>query len=162
MSWAFQKDSEVADLFSHHINKMKETGTMDKLWQKIESKMKWGNDATNIQEINELGYDNVVLPFWALMTGVCSAILLLVIEAFAVRRGLETEIKNEEEETVIDVPVSRLEAQAAIETLKKYLSQCEDSKPNVESLKLGEIDRFVRRKNNRSLKQTRLTRYLKT
>ena len=49
----------------------------------------------------------------------------------------------------------------AIDTLKKYLRQCEDSKPDVESLKLGEINRFVTKKNIDSLKQTTLTRFFK-
>ena len=55
------------------------------------------------------------------------------------------------------VLVSGWDAKAAIDTLKKYLRQCEDSKPDVESLKLGEINRFVTKKNIDSLKQTTLT-----
>ena len=46
---------------------------------------------------------------------------------------------EDEEETA----VSGLEAKSAIETLKKYLRQCEDCKSDVGSMKLGEIDLFV-------------------
>ena len=67
----------------------------------------------------------------------------------------------EDEEEEEDIPVSEWDAKAAIDTLKKYLRQCEDSKPDVESLKLGEINRFVTKKNIDSLKQTTLTRFVK-
>ena len=71
-----------------------------------------------------------------------------------VRRELGTDkeietVEDEEEEEYI--PVSGWDAKAAIDTLKKYLRQCEDSKPDVESLKLGEINRFVTKKNIDSL-----------
>ena len=81
-----------------------------------------------------------------------------------VRRELGTDkeietVEDEEEEE--HIPVSGWDAKAAIDTLKKYLRQCEDSKPDVESLKLGEINRFVTKKNIDSLKQTTLTRFFK-
>ena len=50
-------------------------------------------------------------------------------------------LEDEEEEE--NIPVSEWDAKAAIDTLKKYLRQCEDSKPEIESLKLCEINRFV-------------------
>ena len=62
---------------------MQETGTMGKLWQKIERQLKRNNDGSKVQEANVLGFDDVALPFVTLLVGVCAGILLLGIEGVA-------------------------------------------------------------------------------
>ena len=84
---------------------------------------------------------------------------LEVVDVQDEEKGSKEDGGQEEEEE--DVPISAMEAKAAIDLLKKYLRQCEDSKPDVDSLKLGEIDRFVTKRNLEYLKQTSLTRFYK-
>ena len=86
-AWAFQKNSELVDLFNHHLHKMQETGTLDRLWKQIEIKIKKGNDAPKIQEANALGYRNVSVPFSALLTGIIAAIVLLGVETIIFCKG---------------------------------------------------------------------------
>ena len=66
-----------------------------------------------------------------------------------------------EEKYVDDVQVSGMEVKAAIDLIKEYFGQFEDSKLDVDSLKLGDIDRFVTKRNVATLKQTTLTRFFK-
>ena len=60
---------------------MQETGTLDRLWKKVEINIKRENNAPKIQDANALGYENVSVPFSALLGGVFAAILILGIEA---------------------------------------------------------------------------------
>ena len=62
---------------------MLETGTLDKLWQKIERKIVRSPTTAEINSPDELGYENLALPFLALLFGVCVAFLLYGIEAVA-------------------------------------------------------------------------------
>ena len=61
---------------------MKQNGLIDKLRQKFLGEDRFDQDTSKIQleDIYELGYDNVVLPFLALLTGFCVALLQLGIE----------------------------------------------------------------------------------
>ena len=81
MAWAFQKDSVLADVFNYHIHKMKATGNMDRFWLDLARKQNLNKDDTKIQNVNDLGYENVAIPFVALLTGLLAAILHLGIES---------------------------------------------------------------------------------
>ena len=59
---------------------MQVTGTMDRLWQKIEKKKIMNKDDTKIQNVKVVGYENVVFPFLALLVGLLAALLQLGIE----------------------------------------------------------------------------------
>ena len=80
-AWAFQKDSELVDLFDYHLHKMKEIGMRDRLWQEVEKKPIMNQDSINGQGHNAIGYENVAFPFIELLIGLFSASMLLVIEA---------------------------------------------------------------------------------
>ena len=65
---------------------MQETGTMERLWQEIEGKVKRGGSATNIQEARVLGYEHVALPFLILLMGMLLAFLHLGIEGVSKKK----------------------------------------------------------------------------
>ena len=61
---------------------MQATGNMDRFWQQdLARKQNLNKDDTKIQNVNELGYENVAIPFVALLTGLLAAILHLGIES---------------------------------------------------------------------------------
>ena len=106
---------------------MQETGTLDRLWKKIEVNIKKGNDAPKIQEANALGYENVTVPFMALLTGIIAAVLLLGIEGVVFCKG-----KSAEDEYAIDEDFDSKEAAHCIykinELLLKHHSKLKDLK----------------------------------
>ena len=71
----------LADVFNYHIHKMQATGNMDRIWQDLARKQNLNKDDTKIQNVNDLGYENVAIPFVALLTGLLAAILHLGIES---------------------------------------------------------------------------------
>ena len=79
LAWAFQKESELLPIFNYYLETLQETGVMDRL-RKTFMQFSYGNsDASKIQvlDTNGLGYEHVVLPFLALLTGLCMAFMQL-------------------------------------------------------------------------------------
>ena len=84
MAWAFQRESDLIPIFNYHLYKMKQTGIIDRLRQNA-----LGDDdidattSKTLVDTNGLGYENVLFPFIAFLTGVSVAVLLLGIEKAA-------------------------------------------------------------------------------
>ena len=78
LCWAFQKDSELAEVFNYHLQKMRETGTMSYMRQQFNFNKK--KDAGKVQDAHVLGFENVAFPFLALLTGVFLAFIQVGIE----------------------------------------------------------------------------------
>ena len=78
LCWAFQKDSELAEVFNYHLQKMRETGTMSYMRQQFNLNKK--RDARKLQDAHVLGFENVAFPFLALLTGVSLAFIQVGIE----------------------------------------------------------------------------------
>ena len=81
MAWAFQKDSQLLPIFNYHIQKMHQNGLVDRMKHKFIGDHNRDTDVSKIHNIDGLGYDNVAIPFLALLTGLCAAFMQLVIEA---------------------------------------------------------------------------------
>ena len=78
-SWAFQKDSELADVFNHHLQKMKETGTMSRMRQEVVQNVN-KKVAGKVEDANALSFENVAFPFLVLLTGILLSFVQLGIE----------------------------------------------------------------------------------
>ena len=68
ISWAFQKDSPFTKIFNHHINHLRESGSIDKIFPKgeVNGKLcKSGNSA-----INAIRFTNILSAFVALCFGI--------------------------------------------------------------------------------------------
>ena len=79
MAWAFQRESELLPIFKYYLDKMKQTGVINRLRQKFIGNI--GDTGTSkIQDLQGLGYDSVVLPFLTLLIGLCVAFMQLGIE----------------------------------------------------------------------------------
>ena len=81
MAWAFHIESELLPIFNHYLKKMQQIGVIDRLRQKFMGDHKGDTGASKIQEVKGLGYDTVILPFLALLIGLCAALFQLGIEA---------------------------------------------------------------------------------
>ena len=79
------------------------------------------------------------------------------------QNGNEPGTNSEAEDSVDedDISVSGMEAKAAIDLLRKYLTKGKYSSRDVDSMRLGEIDRLVTKMNVASLKESTLSRFLK-
>ena len=82
MAWAFQKESELLPIFNYHLEKLQQTGVMERLRQKMMQYPVGNTDASNIQvqDSNGLGYEHVAFPFLALLFGLCLAFMQLGAE----------------------------------------------------------------------------------
>ena len=80
MAWAFQRESELVPIFKYYLAKMQQTGVIDRLRQKCMHNHNGDTGASKIQDLEGLGYESVVLPFLALLTGLCVAFMQLGIE----------------------------------------------------------------------------------
>ena len=81
---AFQKESELRSMLNYHLEKMEQSGVIDRLHKKfLESQnIHPDTDAIMTKVYDEgIGYDNVVVPFLVLLIGLCVALLQLGIEA---------------------------------------------------------------------------------
>ena len=83
---------------------MKQTGVIDRLRQKFLGVRDIDTDTSrrHVQDINGLGYENVVFPFLALLTGLCVALLQLGIETMIICKkncSDDEEQSNEDEST---------------------------------------------------------------
>ena len=79
MAWAFQRESELVPIFKYYLAKMQQSGVIDRLRQKYIDR-NGDTGASKIQDLQGLGYESVVLPFLALLTGLCVAFMQLGIE----------------------------------------------------------------------------------
>ena len=104
MAWAFEKESELLPLFNYYLEKLQQTGVMDRLRQKMMHFPRGNTDSLKlqVQGINGLGYEHVVLPFLALMIGLCLAFVQLGAETAITRKcsdnkeqSIEVESKSE-------------------------------------------------------------------
>ena len=112
LAWAFQQSSELLPIFNHYLEKMQQTGVMDKLQNKFIGDHNGVKGASKVQEVQGLGYDTVVLPFLALLIGLCAALLQLGIEAISNickkkcskdgEQSKEDDSTSEEEKEMID------------------------------------------------------------
>ena len=93
MAWAFQRESDLIPIFNYHLYKMKQTGVIDRLQQNALGDI--DTTSNTLLDNNGLGYENVLFPFLAFLTGVSVALLLLVIERAA--NFLEKCTKKEEQ-----------------------------------------------------------------
>ena len=59
---------------------MQQTGVIDRLEKKFVGKSDKSNIETQVQDINSLGFEKVVFPFLALVTGLCVAFMQLGFE----------------------------------------------------------------------------------
>ena len=80
MAWAFQKESELLPIFNNYLDKMQQTGVIDRLRQHFIGDRNGDTGASKIQNLQGLGYDSVVLPFLTLLIGLCVAFMQLGIE----------------------------------------------------------------------------------
>ena len=100
MAWAFPRESELLPLFNYHLYKMKQSGIIDRLQQKF---LDEHNSNTVLSQTmvasNSLGYKNVMLPFLAILTGMCVALLQLGIEVLAMTKKdhLSDELQSEKD-----------------------------------------------------------------
>ena len=84
---AFQKESELRSMLNYHLEKMEQSGVIDRLHKKfLESQnIHPDTDAIMTKVYDEgIGYDNVVVPFLVLLTGLCVALLQLGIEVIGI------------------------------------------------------------------------------
>ena len=112
LAWAFQRDSELLPIFNHYLEKMQQTGVIDRLKQTFLGNHNGITGSSKIQELQGLGYDTVVLPFLALLIGLCAALLQLGIEAMSTickkkcskdeEQSKEDDSISEEEKEMID------------------------------------------------------------
>ena len=83
LAWAFQRDSELAPLFNYHLDKMQQTGVIDRLHHKFVGDSNNGEteaEDIEVQDFGGLGYEKVTFPFLALLSGLFVACLLLGLE----------------------------------------------------------------------------------
>ena len=102
MAWAFQKESELLNIFNYYLEKMQQSGVIDRLRQKFIGDHNRDTGALNIQALQGLGYANVVFPFLALLTGLCAAFMQLGIETVTICKKkcfAYQEHSNEDEST---------------------------------------------------------------
>ena len=64
-------------MFNYYLDEMKQTGVIDRLGQTF---MGDASKPLQVQDINGLGYEHLVFPFIALLTGLCVAFMQLGIE----------------------------------------------------------------------------------
>ena len=72
---------------NYHLAKMEQNGIIDRLHKKFLKSQNINSDTDAIKtKVYEegIGYDNVVVPFLVLLTGLCLALLQLGIEAIGV------------------------------------------------------------------------------
>ena len=92
---------------------MRQTGVTDRLRQKFlgERNIDGATSKTQVQNMNGLGYENVVFPFLALLAGLCVAILQLGIEAVIMctkkyfddeEHSIDDESMSDKDEEIID------------------------------------------------------------
>ena len=79
VGFAFQKDSELVDIFNYYLKKTQENGIMSIL----EKKLGITSQPDKLDPIKEnvLGYENVAFPFAILLIGLMASIVHTVIEA---------------------------------------------------------------------------------
>ena len=111
-AWAFQRESEVLPIFNYYLDHMQQTGVINRLQQKFIGDHNGVKGTSKVQEVQGLGYDTVVLPFLALLIGLCAALLQLGIEAMSTickkkcskdeEQSKEDDSISEEEKEMID------------------------------------------------------------
>ena len=81
---------------------MQQTGVIDRLRQHFIGDRNGDTGASKIQNLQGLGYDSVVLPFLALLTGLCVAFMQLGIETVIICKKkclADQEHSNEDDST---------------------------------------------------------------
>ena len=77
LSFGLQKNSEYTQIFSHHLQKMDESGLLHRLAQK------WGIKSVSKPKVSgaiPLGYENVLFPFIGVVIGTIIALTILFCE----------------------------------------------------------------------------------
>ena len=89
LAFAFRKNSDFADLFSYHLVKLFQTGTVDKVshrWMGGDRPGDWSGRI--FQEVpSVLGYENLFFPIIVIIAGTVSALLLLLLENLILCKG---------------------------------------------------------------------------
>ena len=78
---------------------MQQNGVINILRQRFIGDLNRDASASKIEDLQGLGYDRVVLPFLALLIGVCAALLQLVIEILTI---CKMKCSNDEEQSKED------------------------------------------------------------
>ena len=80
MAWAFQRNSELAECFNYHLQKMSEAGILDKLhstYVDVKSKDELGEEDNN----SSLGYRTAAFPSLVLLGGLTLSVFQLMAES---------------------------------------------------------------------------------
>ena len=108
MTWAFQSESELLPIFNHNLYQMKQTGVIERLRQQF---LGYNSDISTIKTIVDfdgLSYENVMLPFLALLIGICLALIQLGIETLVSKcsndgQKLKEDTSEDEIEIIDDI-----------------------------------------------------------
>ena len=71
LAWAFQKESDILQIFNYYLDKLQRTGIINRLRQK-----------------------DLTLPFLALITGICVALAQLVVETAIICKKKPSDIEK--------------------------------------------------------------------
>ena len=106
LAWAFQRDSQLLPIFNYHLQKLHENGFLDRMYHQIIGDNNRNTDDSKIQSISGLSYENVTLPFLALLTGLGVALLVLGIETAIIckKKCLPDKDQWNEDEPILDMP----------------------------------------------------------
>ncbi len=85
LAFAFQKDSEIKEIFDYHVLKMKQSGVMKKLDNKWSHKSKPSDLSSHYfpQAAVNLGYENLFFPALIILFGIFSGLVVLLYEVLA-------------------------------------------------------------------------------
>ena len=117
LAWAFQTDSELLPMFNYYLGKLHQTGVIDRLTPNSIGDHKTDIDASNVQDINGLDYEDLAFPFLALLIGLCVAFMQLGIETAII---CKKKCSEDEELSRVDNSTSE-EAKEIIEDINNLL-----------------------------------------
>lgn len=120
MAWAFQKESELLQIFNYYLDKLQQSGVIDRLRKKFIGDSSQNTDASKMQNIIELSLEDVSFPFVALLTGLCVAFMQLAMETMLICKNKCT---HEEEKSHQDDEITSEEAKKIIEDIHDLLSE---------------------------------------
>ena len=104
-AWAFQRESELLPMFNYHLDKMQQTGVIDRLHHKFVEDSTEDEYASKeqVQEMTGVGHESVAFPFSILLAGLCVAFMQLGIEVATI---CKKKCSNDEEESTDDGSIS--------------------------------------------------------
>ena len=94
LAWAFQKESDILQIFNYYLDKLQRTGIINRLRQKFMTNHIEDTDASERHNVIDLGYEDLTLPFLALITGICVALAQLVVETAIICKKKPSDIEK--------------------------------------------------------------------